>query len=81
MLASPCDRKASLNCLFPESDSTVYRLLHQHRQCSLQSLNGERASVSDMRFTAEFEIRSTRGWDEARTFLVRRYFGAARSNH
>jgi hypothetical protein len=34
-------------------------------------------SVSDMRFTAEFEIRATYAWEEAHTFLVRRYFNPA----
>lgn len=31
-------------------------------------------SISDMRFTAEFEIRSTYAWEEAHTVPVRRYF-------
>jgi hypothetical protein len=35
-------------------------------------------NVSDVRFTAEFEIRSTYAWEEAHTFLVRRYFNPAK---
>lgn len=31
-------------------------------------------NVSDMRFTAEYEIRATQGWEEVHAFLVRRYF-------
>ena len=31
-------------------------------------------NVSDMRFSAEFEIRSTYAWDEVYTCLIRRYF-------
>lgn len=34
-------------------------------------------NVSDMRFTAEFEIRATYAWEEAHTFLVERYFNPA----
>lgn len=35
-------------------------------------------NISDMRFTAEFEIRSTYAWEEARAFLVRREFNPKR---
>jgi hypothetical protein len=35
-------------------------------------------NVSDMRFTAEFEIRSTYAWEEAHAFLMRREFNSKR---
>ena len=32
------------------------------------------SNVSDLRFTAEFEIRSTYAWEEAHVFFMQRYF-------
>ena len=35
-------------------------------------------NVSDMRFTVEFEIQYSYGWDEAKTRFIRRYFNPVR---
>ncbi len=57
-----------------EDDSDAMEAIEQELAPRIIKVVVDYFNVSDMRFTAEFEIRSTYAWEEAHVHLVKRYF-------
>lgn len=61
----------------PEDGVGVMETLEYELAPRTVKIIADYCNVSDMRVTAEFEIRATYAWEEAHTFLVERYFNPA----
>jgi hypothetical protein len=57
-----------------DDDSNVMEAIEQELAPRIINVVVDYFNVSDMRFTAEFEIRSTYAWEEAHVHLLKRYF-------
>ncbi len=57
-----------------ENNAGVMEAIEQELAPQIIRVVVDYSNVSDMRFTAEFEIRSTYAWEEAHVFFMQRYF-------